>query len=369
MSTHAASPRIWGPRAVLERACLARWLAGAGAECGFPAAQLLSAVSLVVAGRDQGGVPRPRQHCRALRPRGAQPVVRNSAAERGVAEILRQADHPSGLYPVQRLPARPLRLPVLFGRRRSHLRSHHPAQQGRPDHLGKRRRRLLALQSAQGQFDAAAGADVSAAAAIRADGAPAASQRPAVPAELPARQLARLSLLGYRAGSVVSPQANPALPGPARRQRISRSPRRIPDRKRPRRTTSSTSGILGTADKRGEPVEQRSLALENLGICDRQSNHSARSISGKACIFPLLGGHSISKLLLMMVAASRSPSTANATTRLPPRWRISPSGSSGPARRTPVSSVNSRLAALIASSPASISPFGMDQAPSSLPRQ
>ena len=36
-----------------------------------------------------------------------------------------------------------------------------PRSQGRPDHLGKRGRRLLALQSAQGQPDAAAGADVS----------------------------------------------------------------------------------------------------------------------------------------------------------------------------------------------------------------
>ena len=87
-------------------------------------------------------------------------------------------------------------------RRRPHLRSHHPAQQGRPDHLGKRGRRLFALQSAQGQSDAAAGADVSAAAAVRPDGAPAAPQRPAVPAELSARQLAGLSLLGYRARSV-----------------------------------------------------------------------------------------------------------------------------------------------------------------------
>ncbi len=38
-----------------------------------------------------------------------------------------------------------------------------PAQQGRPARLGKRRRRVLAPQSAQGQPDAAAGADVSAA--------------------------------------------------------------------------------------------------------------------------------------------------------------------------------------------------------------
>src|ERR1700733_117733 len=109
MSVHAASQLTWGPGALLERTCLARRLAGTGAECGLPAAELLPALALVVAGRDQGGIPRPRQHRRALRSRGAQPLVRNSAAERGVAEILRQADHASRLHPVQRIPARPFR--------------------------------------------------------------------------------------------------------------------------------------------------------------------------------------------------------------------------------------------------------------------
>src|SRR5450756_86748 len=115
MSTYAASQLIWESGALIERTCLARRLAGAGAERGFPSAQLLSAVALVVAGRDQGGVPRSRQHRRALRSRGAQPDLRNPAAQRGVAEILRQADHASGLHPVQRVPARPLLLPVLPG--------------------------------------------------------------------------------------------------------------------------------------------------------------------------------------------------------------------------------------------------------------
>src|SRR4051794_35865647 len=110
---HAASQLTWGSGALLERTCLARRLAGIGAERGFPAAELLPAVSLVVAGRDQGGVSRSRQHCRALRPRGAQPELRDPASERGVAEVVRQADDASRLHPVQRLPARPLRLPVL----------------------------------------------------------------------------------------------------------------------------------------------------------------------------------------------------------------------------------------------------------------
>src|SRR5438309_159359 len=54
---------------------------------------------------------------------------------------------------------------------------------------------------------------------------------------------------------------------------------------------------------------------------------------------------------------------------LPQRCLISPGGSGGPERVIPVSSANSRRAASIASSPASISPFGMVQAPWSLRRQ
>src|SRR5204862_888510 len=93
MSTHAASQRIWRPGALLERACLARRLAGIGAECGLPAAELLPAVALVLAGRDQGGVPRPRQHRRALRQSGEKSELRDPAAERRFPEIIRQAEH------------------------------------------------------------------------------------------------------------------------------------------------------------------------------------------------------------------------------------------------------------------------------------
>ena len=51
--------------------------------------------------------------------------------------------------------------------------------------------------------------DVAVAIAVPADGATPAPQRPAVPAELPARQLARLSLLGYRTRSVMIVAAPP----------------------------------------------------------------------------------------------------------------------------------------------------------------
>src|ERR1700730_948102 len=61
-----------------------------------------------------------------------------------------------------------------------------------------------------------------------------------------------------------------------------------------------------------------------------RSNQPARSISGNACILPPFGGHSISKVLLFTVCTSMSPSTVNASTRLPPRWRTSHSDWSGP---------------------------------------
>src|SRR5262249_20732041 len=100
-----------GLGALLERTCLARRLAGTRAECGLPAAELLPAVALVVARRDQGGVPRPRQYRGALRPGGAKSELRDQAPQRRFAKILRQADYPSRLHPVQRLPPRSLRLP------------------------------------------------------------------------------------------------------------------------------------------------------------------------------------------------------------------------------------------------------------------
>src|SRR5436853_2574871 len=99
MQAHAALQLTWGSGALLERTRLARRLAGTGAECGFPAAELLPAVSLVVAGRDQGGVSRSRQHRRTLRSRGAQPELRDPASERGVAEVVRQAEHAPRLHP------------------------------------------------------------------------------------------------------------------------------------------------------------------------------------------------------------------------------------------------------------------------------
>jgi 5-methylcytosine-specific restriction endonuclease McrA len=62
--------------------------------------------------------------------------------------------------------------------------------------------RLLAVQSQEGQSDAERIQDVAVAKTVPADRATPAPQRPAVPAQLPPRELARLSLLGYRTRSV-----------------------------------------------------------------------------------------------------------------------------------------------------------------------
>jgi len=61
---------------------------------------------------------------------------------------------------------------------------------------------VLGLQSAQGQHDAEGSQDVASAKAGAAFGAAPAPQRPSVPAELPAPELARLSLLGHRSRSL-----------------------------------------------------------------------------------------------------------------------------------------------------------------------
>ena len=98
-----------GRGASLERARFAQRFSGPGAQRGFSAVELLPAVAVVLAGRDQGGLPRTREHRRQLRPRGAQPVLRDEAAERGLAQDLRKAFDASGLHPVQRVPARPFR--------------------------------------------------------------------------------------------------------------------------------------------------------------------------------------------------------------------------------------------------------------------
>src|SRR5207244_8716922 len=136
-----------------------------------------------------------------------------------------------------RLPARPLLLPVL---RRplpgtgADLRPCRAALARRPHHLDQRRHRLPGLQPAEGQPPAARIAHAPEAPARAALDPPAAGEWPPVPAQLPARELARLSLLGQRAGSEL---ATP-LPHRGRGWRAKASRVRVPPQIRFRPSTS-----------------------------------------------------------------------------------------------------------------------------------
>jgi hypothetical protein len=111
--------------------------------------------------------------------------------------------HPC-LHPLQRLPARPLPVPVLRHHRGPDLRPCRAAPLRRRHHLGKRGRGLLALQSEEGRRDAFRGQDVAAPEAVPAECARPAQQWAAVPAQLSARKLDGLSLLGCRTGALTA---------------------------------------------------------------------------------------------------------------------------------------------------------------------
>src|SRR5688572_7771317 len=74
----------------LECPGLARRVAGSCAQCRFPPAQLLPALAVVLAGRHQGGLSRPREHCRPIRQGGALAQFRDAVAQRGLAQDIRE---------------------------------------------------------------------------------------------------------------------------------------------------------------------------------------------------------------------------------------------------------------------------------------
>src|SRR5262249_53920637 len=88
---------------------------------------------------------------------------------------------------------------------------------------------------------------------------------------------------------------------------------------------------------RAPPSSARSSRSRN-GACaaliflaaSSRTNQPTRSISGKVCIRPERGGHSISNVLLVAASGSRSPSAPHATTCLPDFCVISPSSTNGP---------------------------------------
>src|SRR3546814_99595 len=105
--------------------------------------------------------------------------------------------------PVQPVPARPVPVPVLRQRQPPDLRPCHSAPSGRTNDVGKHRQRLRAVQHEEGRAHAPAGAYAPSGKTDPADQLAIAAARPPVPAQLPARNLARLALLGHRAGGVV----------------------------------------------------------------------------------------------------------------------------------------------------------------------
>ena len=123
------------------------------------AAELLSAQPVAVADRGQGGVPRAGRHRRPICARGAQPDPDDADAVGDRAPPICEAVRASRLHPVQPVPARPLRLPILRRPARADLRPCRSARPGRPDDLGECRHRLRAVQSQEGRPHAAAGAD------------------------------------------------------------------------------------------------------------------------------------------------------------------------------------------------------------------
>src|SRR5215468_844834 len=202
--------RLWPPLRFAgkgdkeRREPIPRRLSRPCAQRGFSSAQLLPAVAVVMAGRDQGGLSRAGEHRRRIRPRGAQPELGDEAPQRGFAQDLCKAFDPTRLHPLQRVPARQVQLPVLRLARRSHLRSSIAALARWAHDLDQRGRGLLALQSQEGQPDDGRGQDVAVADAVPAQRQSFAPQRPALSAELPARKLARLSLLGQRAAALTA---------------------------------------------------------------------------------------------------------------------------------------------------------------------
>src|SRR6516162_8334197 len=182
-------------------------LPGSRAQRRLSAIELLSAVPVVLAGRDQGGLSRSRQYHRPLRRPRAQPLFGDAIAERRLVERIRAGSAASGIHPVQRLSARPLYVPVLrraLSLARADLRPPRPAIARWAHDLDQRCHSVRDLQFVEGQPAAARERDVPAPPTGPADHLPAAAKRPRVPAQLSARELARLSLLGYRARPVLS---------------------------------------------------------------------------------------------------------------------------------------------------------------------
>jgi hypothetical protein len=108
--------------------------------------------------------------------------------------------------------------------------------------------------------------------------------------------------------------------------------------------------------------------LSNFEVCDRQIEPGSAVDLGKGLQLPAFRRpFDLERVALDRIDIDIEIAFDGERSHpLAPRCRMSPSGSRGPDGVQPVSSRNSRRAATAASSPSSISPLGIDQAPSSL---
>src|SRR4029077_16092774 len=132
----------------------------------------------------------------------AKSELRDPAPVGAFAQKICKAIPPSRVHPFQCLSPRPLQLPILRLPRGSDLRPSRPPLKGRHHDVEECRRRLLQLQSAQGRSASRRGPHVAGADALSTNRQRSAPERPPVSAQLSARKLDGLSLLGLGSGAV-----------------------------------------------------------------------------------------------------------------------------------------------------------------------
>src|SRR5919206_3041890 len=96
---------------------VSRELPSTGVERGFSAAQLFPTIALALAGGGQGRLPRSGQYRVGIRARRPVAHLRDAPAFSDQPQGIRSNDATARLHTVQRIPTRPVCLPIL--RRRS----------------------------------------------------------------------------------------------------------------------------------------------------------------------------------------------------------------------------------------------------------
>ena len=175
-------------------------LSGAGPQRGLSSAELFPAVAVVVAGRDQGRLPRPREHRRRIRAhRALASFEMKLPSVVSLKSYVRPARHPAftrfNVFLRDRFECQ-----YCGCARGPDVRSSRPALARRAHDLGQCGDGLRRLQSSEGRTARPSHRHASAALSAQADDQRIAQQRPPVSAQLSARILGGLSLLGQRSG-------------------------------------------------------------------------------------------------------------------------------------------------------------------------